>query len=250
MKLDVLHDTRLAFGRSVLVLQGGAIFGLCHLGVVKALHLQGLLPRIIAGTATGALIAALVCVHTEDELLDILTGDAINVKAFTNRRSRNGATQSRWYETLSRRIKRWWRVGHFLEVGVLEEVLRANIGDVTFEEAYEKTKRVLNITVTTSGGGGVPNLLNYITAPNVVCTLTQDRFHRLTYLDSSFGRPLLHRMRPRHPLSTIPLPFSAKMSTTTSCRGLLLHRPRSGPGRMPHTATASLHSIASVSSST
>jgi TAG lipase/lysophosphatidylethanolamine acyltransferase len=168
MKLDVLHDTRLAFGRSVLVLQGGAIFGLCHLGVVKALHLRGLLPRIISGTATGALIAALVCVHTEDKLLDVLSGKNINVKAFTNRANSNGIMQSRWYETLIRRIKRWWRVGHFLDVHVLEELLRANIGDVTFEEAYEKTKRVLNITVTTSGGGGVPNLLNYITAPNVV----------------------------------------------------------------------------------
>lgn len=59
-KLELLHDTRQAFGRSTLVLQGGAIFGLCHLGVVKALHLRGLLPRIITGTATGALIGALV----------------------------------------------------------------------------------------------------------------------------------------------------------------------------------------------
>jgi TAG lipase/lysophosphatidylethanolamine acyltransferase len=167
MKLDVLHDTRLAFGRSVLVLQGGAIFGLCHLGVVKALHLRGLLPRIISGTATGALIAALVCVHTEDKLLDVLSGKSINVEAFTNREN-NGMIKSRWYETLTRRIKRWWKVGHFLDVEVLEKLLKANIGDVTFEEAYERTKRVLNITVTTSRGGGVPNLLNYITAPNVV----------------------------------------------------------------------------------
>jgi TAG lipase/lysophosphatidylethanolamine acyltransferase len=204
MKLDVLHDTRLAFGRSVLVLQGGAMFGLCHLGVVKALHLQGLLPRIIAGTATGALIAALVCVHTEDELLDILTGDAINVKAFTNRKNRRGAVQSPWYETLARRINRWWKVGHFLDVGVLEELLRANIGDVTFEEAYEKTKRVLNITVTTSGGGGVPNLLNYITAPNVVRIPFQSNLVRLTRADSSFGPPPSHRMLLLPPRSTIP----------------------------------------------
>ncbi|KAH7414045.1 acyl transferase/acyl hydrolase/lysophospholipase [Phaeosphaeria sp. MPI-PUGE-AT-0046c] len=168
MKLDVLHDTRLAFGRSALVLQGGAIFGLCHLGVVKALHLRGLLPRIISGTATGALIAALVCVHTEDELLDVLSGSGINVEAFTNRRDSNGAIQSRWYETLNRRVRRWWISGHFLDVDVLEELLKSNIGDLTFEEAYEKTKRVLNITVSTSGGGGVPNLLNYITAPNVL----------------------------------------------------------------------------------
>jgi TAG lipase/lysophosphatidylethanolamine acyltransferase len=166
-KLDALHDTRLAFGRSALVLQGGAIFGLCHLGVIKALHLQGLLPRIIAGTATGALIAALVCVHTEDELLHILSGKGINVEAFTSRGSSRGAVQSKWYETLTRRIKRWWKLGHFLDVDVLEELLKANVGDITFEEAYEHTKRVLNITVTTNSGG-VPNLLNYITAPNVV----------------------------------------------------------------------------------
>ncbi|KAF1841110.1 uncharacterized protein K460DRAFT_295473 [Cucurbitaria berberidis CBS 394.84] len=167
-KLDVLHDTRQAFGRSVLVLQGGAIFGLCHLGVVKALHLRGLLPRIIAGTATGALIAALVGVHTEDELLDFLSGKNIDLTAFTNRPYRNGAGGSRWIETLLRRVKRWWREGHFLDVRVLEQMLRDNVGDLTFEEAYTKTKRVLNITVTTSGGGGVPNLLNYLTAPNVL----------------------------------------------------------------------------------
>lgn len=170
-KLDVLHDTRQAFGRSALVLQGGAIFGLCHLGVVKALHLRGLLPRIIAGTATGALIAALVGVHTEDELLDFLSGKNIDLTAFTNRPYRQGTGKSGRFETFQRRVKRWWREGHFLDVGVLEKLLRANVGDMTFEEAYTRTKRVLNITVTTSGGGGVPNLLNYLTAPNVVSTL-------------------------------------------------------------------------------
>jgi TAG lipase/lysophosphatidylethanolamine acyltransferase len=167
-KLDVLHDTRQAFGRSVLVLQGGQIFGICHLGVVKALHLRGLLPRIIAGTATGAIIAALVGVHPEDELLDFLNGKNIDLSAFAKRPHRKGSKGTGWLETLTRRIKRWWQEGHFLDVGVLEQLLRANVGNLTFEEAYTKTKRVLNITVTTSGGGGVPNLLNYLTAPNVV----------------------------------------------------------------------------------
>ncbi|CAN9107879.1 unnamed protein product [Alternaria alternata] len=167
-KLDVLHDTRQAFGRSVLVLQGGQVFGMCHLGVVKALHLRGLLPRIIAGTATGALIAALVGVHTEDELLEFLTGNTIDLTAFTNRPYRKGAGGTAWIGTLIRRLRRWWKEGHFLDVGVLENVLRANVGDLTFEEAYTRTKRVLNITVTTASGGGIPNLLNYLTAPNVL----------------------------------------------------------------------------------
>jgi TAG lipase/lysophosphatidylethanolamine acyltransferase len=175
-KLDVLHDTRQAFGRSVLVLQGGAIFGLCHLGVVKALHLRGLLPRIISGTATGALIAALVGVHTEDELLGLMTGDGIDLTAFTKAAGSIGKEgelvytkgQNGWLATLKRRVLRFVREGYFLDVEVLEQVVRANVEDLTFEEAYAKTKRVLNITVSTTGGG-VPNLLNYLTAPNVVC---------------------------------------------------------------------------------
>lgn len=172
-KLDLFHDTRQAFGRSTLVLQGGAIFGLCHLGVVKALYLRGLLPRIITGTATGALIAALVGIHTEDELLEFVNGNGIDLTAFAGR-NKGGADQDKysqpdsWWSTLSRRVRRFFREGYFLDVTVLEECVRANVGDLTFEEAYNRTKRVLNITVATTGRGGVPNLLNYLTAPNVV----------------------------------------------------------------------------------
>lgn len=177
-KLDLLHDTRQAFGRSTLVLQGGAMFGLCHLGVVKALHLRGLLPRIITGTATGALIAALVGIHTDDELLEFLNGDGIDLTAFARHDEATRAVeekgllsgyQSNMAQTVLRRIRRFLQKGYFLDVNVLEECVRANVGDLTFEEAYARTRRVLNITVATSGRGGVPNLLNYLTAPNVVC---------------------------------------------------------------------------------
>lgn len=174
MKLDFIHDTRQAFGRSTLVLQGGAIFGLCHLGVVKALFLRGLLPRIITGTATGALIAALVAIHTDDELPGVLRGEGIDLSAFASKNRTEGddpldqqTYHSRW-ATLLRRLRRFFREGYFLDVTVLEECVRANVGDLTFEEAYNRSKRVLNITVATEGQGGVPTLLNYLTAPNVV----------------------------------------------------------------------------------
>ncbi|KAI0136729.1 acyl transferase/acyl hydrolase/lysophospholipase [Xylariales sp. AK1849] len=171
-KLDFLHDTRQAFGRTTLVLQGGAIFGLCHLGVVKGLFLRGLLPRIITGTATGALIASLVAIHTEDELPSVLKGDGIDLSAFESHAHRGQQTgkQSIEYgwETLLRRVRRFMKEGYFLDVTVLEECVKANVGDLTFEEAYNRSKRVLNITVATEGQGGVPTLLNYITAPNVL----------------------------------------------------------------------------------
>ncbi|RYP72044.1 hypothetical protein DL769_004531 [Monosporascus sp. CRB-8-3] len=173
-KLDFLHDSRQAFGRSTLVLQGGSIFGACHLGVIKALFLRGLLPRIITGTATGALIASLVSIHTEDELPNVLKGDGIDLSAFEahDQEVHNGQ-KGTWssgtgLETLVRRVKRFWREGYFLDVKVLEECVKANVGDLTFEEAYKRSKRILNITVATGGQEGVPTLLNYITAPNVL----------------------------------------------------------------------------------
>jgi TAG lipase / lysophosphatidylethanolamine acyltransferase len=174
-KLDFLHDTRQGFGRSTLVLQGGAIFGLYHLGVVKALFLRGLLPRIITGTATGALIASLVAIHTEEELPGVLRGDGIDLSAFElhaqQAHNEKGAAGDSWattWETLVRRVRRFMREGYFLDVKVLEECVKANVGQLTFEEAYNRSKRVLNITVATAGQGGVPAVLNYITAPNVV----------------------------------------------------------------------------------
>ncbi|KAI1160254.1 acyl transferase/acyl hydrolase/lysophospholipase [Nemania serpens] len=173
-KLDFLHDARQAFGRTTLVLQGGAIFGLCHVGVVKALFLRGLLPRIITGTATGALIASLVAIHTEDELPGVLKGDGIDLSAFRSHEQQVHSNH-KWIpwgktglETLLRRIMRFWYEGYFLDVKVLEECVKANLGDLTFEEAFHRSKRVLNITVATAAQDGIPTLLNYITAPNVL----------------------------------------------------------------------------------
>ncbi|KXX82853.1 Lipase 4 [Madurella mycetomatis] len=174
-KLDFVHDTRQAFGRSALVFQGGAIFGLCHLGVAKALFLRGLLPRMIVGTGTGALMASLIATHAEEDLGKVLTGDGIDLSAFAKTGDESAQQKqqvvpsmgARW-ATLMRRVRRFRDEGYFLDVKVLEECIRANIGDVTFEEAYHRSKRVLSITVVTAGQAGIPTVLNYITAPNVL----------------------------------------------------------------------------------
>ena len=56
-----------------------------------------------------------------------------------------------------------------MDVLKLQETLRLNIGDMTFREAYDVSGRVLNITVSSASRHGMPSLLNYLTAPNVVC---------------------------------------------------------------------------------
>ncbi|KAI9138780.1 acyl transferase/acyl hydrolase/lysophospholipase [Paraphysoderma sedebokerense] len=159
MKLDFFHETYKSFGCSALVLQGGATFGLYHLGVVKALFEQGLLPRIISGSAVGALIAALVCIHSDTELKEIFETGGINLQAFVKVGKKGN---------FRRKITRLLKYGYLLDVKVLEDCVRSNVGDITFEEAFQKTRRILNITVSSSRTNEVPRLLNYLTAPNVL----------------------------------------------------------------------------------
>ena len=42
-----------------------------HIGVVKALYDQDLLPRIICGSSAGSIVAALICTRTYEELEDL-----------------------------------------------------------------------------------------------------------------------------------------------------------------------------------
>ena len=167
-KLDFLHDTRQAFGRTALLLQGGAIFGLCHLGIVKSLHLRGLLPRIIVGTGAGALVAALVGVHSEHELVDVLSARFFSSRNIVvNGSNDDEKLLSRgWFSNITGRLN----IGksYFQDVAALEKHVMADLGDITFEEAYSRTRRVLNISVPDEYAHGIPSLFNYLTTPNVV----------------------------------------------------------------------------------
>ncbi len=69
---------------------------------------------------------------------------------------------------MRRRVSRLWNEGYLLDVRVLEQCVMDNGGDITFEEAFRRTGRVLNITVVPGGMGETPPVLNYITAPDVV----------------------------------------------------------------------------------
>ena len=80
-KLELFINIRQAFGRTALLLSGGATLGLNHFGVIKALHECRLLPRIISGSSIGSLIAAFVCSKTDKELFAALHDDSLNLNA-------------------------------------------------------------------------------------------------------------------------------------------------------------------------
>lgn len=63
---------------------------------------------------------------------------------------------------------RYLKYGTIADIDVLKECCRINLGDMTFQEAYNKTGRILNITVNSRTDHGIPRLLNYLTSPDVV----------------------------------------------------------------------------------
>ncbi|MEK6807060.1 MAG: DUF3336 domain-containing protein [Pseudomonadota bacterium] len=150
-KILFFKRTGSAFGRSALMLSGGATLGMFHLGVIKALHEQDLLPRVISGSSAGSIIAAMTCSRTDAELPAIFDSESLNLRAFQN---------------LSLRAA--FKSGAMMDGHALDACLEANIGSETFTEAFERTRRIAGITVSPAEVHQQGRLLNYLTAPNVL----------------------------------------------------------------------------------
>ncbi|KAJ5610566.1 hypothetical protein N7510_007285 [Penicillium lagena] len=158
--LDQLLAARQAFGRSALLFSGGATFGMNHIGVLKALYESKLIPRIISGASAGSIVCAVFCTRTDDELPALLETYAHGNMAVFNEHGRE--------ENIFQKTARFLKVGSFLDISHLANTMRAWLGDMTFQEAYNRTRRILNICVSSAGMYELPRLLNYISAPNVL----------------------------------------------------------------------------------
>jgi TAG lipase/steryl ester hydrolase/phospholipase A2/LPA acyltransferase len=158
--LEQVLSSRQAFGRSALLLSGGATFGMNHIGVLKALWEAKLLPRIISGASAGSIVCAVVCTRTEEEIPELLEtfcdGD---LAVFEEDGNEDG---------ILRKAARFLTHGALYDIGHLTRVMKDLLGDMTFQEAYNRTRKILNICVSSASLYELPRLLNYITAPNVM----------------------------------------------------------------------------------
>ena len=152
-KLDFFYRANVCFGRSALMLSGGGVLGFYHLGVVKTLLDQGLLPRVISGSSAGSLVAGVVGTHTEQELEHFYEPANVHFEA-----EREANAFSRMFFGKNPQI----------DMGDLERLIARMIPDMTFQEAYEKTGRQVSITVAPAETHQRSRLLNAITSPNVL----------------------------------------------------------------------------------
>jgi predicted acylesterase/phospholipase RssA len=65
--IELFRELKHSYGNTALLLSGGGSLGTHHIGVMKAIHEQGLLPRIICGSSSGAIMASFACTRTEDD---------------------------------------------------------------------------------------------------------------------------------------------------------------------------------------
>ena len=67
-KLEFFSETRHSYGRTALLLSGGATFGKYHFGVLSALYEHDLFPRIVCGSSVGSLVACVICSRPYSEM--------------------------------------------------------------------------------------------------------------------------------------------------------------------------------------
>lgn len=161
--LGMLVQTRKNIGRTALVLSGGGTFGLFHIGVLATLFEQDLLPRVISGSSAGAIVASILCSCPKQDLVELV--ESVVGKEFNIFQDDSEKTQS---ENLLIKVSRFFKSGTWFDNKNLVKTMIGFLGDLTFREAYNKTGKILNITVSPATVFEQPGLLNNLTAPNVL----------------------------------------------------------------------------------
>jgi TAG lipase/steryl ester hydrolase/phospholipase A2/LPA acyltransferase len=149
-KLDFFDRASRCFGRSALMLSGAGSLGHFHLGVVRTLFEHQMLPNVISGSSAGSIFAAVLGTHTDEELSSVLQGEKL---------------VDPMQLVIDKRPKRMLR--EQVDSASLKLTLESVIPDLTFQEAYEKTGRMISITIAPKEEHQTSRLMNAVTSPNV-----------------------------------------------------------------------------------
>lgn len=150
------------------------------MGLSKALWSQGLFPRVISGASAGSLMASIVGTRTDSELEEVfympdgkLTYRTDFFKHSTTLTSSIGKKIQQLLPQSLYTFGSWLLSVIFdgkifnLDSKHFKRVVLDNVGTYTFQEAFDRTGRIINITVAPSNNYDPPRLLNYLTAPHV-----------------------------------------------------------------------------------
>jgi NTE family protein len=151
-KLDFFHRADHCFGRTAFMMSGSGSLLYFHVGVVKALLEQRLLPNVLSGSSGGAFVGSLVSTRGEAELLEKM--QPANLVAELEEAIGYSKRSSRYKPSV-------------MPIDEIHRIVQRMIPDLTFQEALERTGRHLNISIAPAETHQRSRLLNAITSPNV-----------------------------------------------------------------------------------
>lgn len=152
-KIEFFKNCEKVYGQPAIMFSGGATLGLFHTGVCKALIEQDLLPKVLSGSSAGAIMTAMLGISKPSEIFDILSGEHFYSEAFH-------------FRSLRELIK---GNGGFADVRYLKKFLVENLGDLTFEEAYQQSGLDINISVAPYNVSHEDaRIMNKYTAPDLL----------------------------------------------------------------------------------
>lgn len=159
--LDCMRSALTSYGRSALAISGGALMGMKSIGVAKALWEVSLLPKIIYGASAGSIVAAVACTRHNSELgLALEKFPTSDLACFD---PPNTTTLGWW----SYRISNTFYRNRPFHMDNMVRVTQSWVGILTFQEAYNLSGRILNISVS-SASSSQSYILNKDSAPNVL----------------------------------------------------------------------------------
>lgn len=150
-KQDFFRRARICYGHTALMLSGSGSFFFFHIGVLRALVSEGLLPSVLSGSSGGALVAATLGTRPPEQWDSVLSVEHFHPFVLERERARPDANTSLRRKVLERN----------------QQILEELIPDLTFEEAYRVSGLNINISVAPTDLHQSSRLLNAITSPHV-----------------------------------------------------------------------------------
>jgi len=151
-KVDFFRRASHCFGYSAMMLSGAGTLLYFHVGTVKALWEENLLPSVLSGSSGGAIVCGIIGTHTDEELSNIFEP--------ANIRTEIKSEEKIWKGVSLLGSKQ-------LNVEDISKALNRMMPNLTFQEAYKKTGRQINISIAPAEQHQTSRLLNHITSPNV-----------------------------------------------------------------------------------
>jgi predicted acylesterase/phospholipase RssA len=169
-RIMLLRKMKHNMGRTALMLSGGGAQAMYHIGVIKALIESKMYNdiKVISGTSGGSIIAGMCAIRTAEELYRDVCVSTVSTD-FT----RDGEQKRQnvcWFPPLAEMVSYWLKHKLLIDSAEFRRTCNFYYGDITFEEAYEKTNKHVCITVSASRVSGTSAqrlLLNHISTPHV-----------------------------------------------------------------------------------